>query len=102
MCLRYSSRVVAPMHWISPRESAGFSMLDASMDPSAAPAPTRVGWGGAPQNSPGGGVFFSPPAPRGQFLRRKGAGQGGGRGGVGAGPGKILPADALLLAEQAQ
>src|SRR5207247_762187 len=42
MCLRYSSRVVAPMHWISPRESAGFSMLDASMDPSAAPAPTRV------------------------------------------------------------
>src|SRR5438309_1848132 len=42
MCLRYSSRVVAPMHWISPRERAGFSMLDASMDPSAAPAPTRV------------------------------------------------------------
>ena len=42
MYLRYSSRVVAPMVWISPRESAGFSMLEASMAPSAAPAPMRV------------------------------------------------------------
>ena len=42
MYFRYSSRVVAPMVWISPRESAGFSMLEASMAPSAAPAPMRV------------------------------------------------------------
>ena len=42
MYLRYSSSVVAPMVWISPRDSAGFSMLEASMAPSAAPAPIRV------------------------------------------------------------
>ena len=30
MCFLNSSRVVAPMHWISPRASAGLSMLDAS------------------------------------------------------------------------
>ena len=42
MCLRYSSRVVAPMQRSSPRASAGLSMLPASMAPSAAPAPTRV------------------------------------------------------------
>ena len=42
MCLRYSSSVVAPMHWISPRERAGFSMFEASMAPSAAPAPISV------------------------------------------------------------
>ncbi len=42
MCLRYSSRVVAPIIRSSPRASIGFSMLDASMAPSAAPAPTRV------------------------------------------------------------
>jgi hypothetical protein len=30
------------MHWSSPRARAGFSMLEASMAPSAAPAPTRV------------------------------------------------------------
>ena len=42
MCLRYSEGVVAPMHWISPRESAGFRMLAASSDPSAEPAPTSV------------------------------------------------------------
>ena len=29
MYLRYSSKVVAPMHWISPRERAGFSTFDA-------------------------------------------------------------------------
>src|SRR5213596_1719051 len=40
--LRYSSRVVAPMHWISPRARAGLSTLDASIAPSAPPAPTRV------------------------------------------------------------
>ena len=39
MCLRYSSRVVAPITWSSPRASAGFSMLLASTAPSAAPAP---------------------------------------------------------------
>src|SRR5258706_65883 len=42
MYLRYSSSVVAPMHWISPRDRAGLSMLEASTEPSAAPAPTRV------------------------------------------------------------
>ena len=42
MYLRYSSSVVAPMHWISPRDSAGLSTLEASMAPSAPPAPTRV------------------------------------------------------------
>ena len=40
--LRYSPGVVAPMHWISPRESAGFRMLAASSEPSAEPAPTSV------------------------------------------------------------
>jgi hypothetical protein len=34
--------VVAPMHWISPRERAGLRMLAASSEPSAEPAPTRV------------------------------------------------------------
>ena len=42
MYLRYSSSVVAPMHWSSPRDSGGFRMLAASMAPSAAPAPTSV------------------------------------------------------------
>ncbi len=42
MCLRYSVGVVAPMHWISPRDSAGFRMLAASSEPSAEPAPTSV------------------------------------------------------------
>jgi hypothetical protein len=42
MYLRYSSKVVAPMHWISPRDSAGLSTLDASIAPSAPPAPTSV------------------------------------------------------------
>src|SRR5215213_8661816 len=42
MCLRYSSRVVAPMQRSSPRASIGFSMLAASTAPSAAPAPTIV------------------------------------------------------------
>ena len=42
MYLRYSSSVVAPMHWISPRARAGFSTLEASMAPSAPPAPTSV------------------------------------------------------------
>ena len=40
--LRYSAGVVAPMHWISPRESAGFRMFAASSEPSADPAPTSV------------------------------------------------------------
>ena len=42
MFLRYSSKVVAPMHCSSPRARAGFSMFDASIAPSAAPAPTTV------------------------------------------------------------
>ena len=42
MFLRYSSSVVAPMQCSSPRAKAGFSMLEASIAPSALPAPTRV------------------------------------------------------------
>ena len=42
MYFRYSEGVVAPMHRISPLESAGFRMLAASSDPSAEPAPTSV------------------------------------------------------------
>ena len=42
MYLRYSSSVVAPMVCSSPRASIGFSMFDASIEPSAAPAPTTV------------------------------------------------------------
>ena len=42
MYLRYSSSVVAPMAWSSPRARAGFRMLLASMEPSVAPAPTMV------------------------------------------------------------
>jgi len=41
-CLRYSSRVVAPIVWSSPRASMGLRMEAASMAPSAAPAPTSV------------------------------------------------------------
>ena len=40
--LRYSSSVVAPTMRSSPRASIGFSMLPASIAPSAAPAPTTV------------------------------------------------------------
>ena len=39
MCLRYSSRVVAPMHCNSPRASAGFKILAASTLLPAEPAP---------------------------------------------------------------
>jgi len=39
---RYSSSVVAPMHCISPRAKAGFSMFAASSEPLAPPAPTSV------------------------------------------------------------
>ena len=42
MYFRYSSSVVAPIVCSSPRASIGFSMFDASIDPSAAPAPTTV------------------------------------------------------------
>ena len=41
-CLRYSSSVVAPTQCSSPRASAGFSRLEASIAPSALPAPTSV------------------------------------------------------------
>ncbi len=39
---RYSSNVVAPTQCSSPRASAGFNILPASMEPSALPAPTKV------------------------------------------------------------
>ena len=42
MCLRYSSRVVAPTARSSPRASIGLSRFAASTAPSAAPAPTIV------------------------------------------------------------
>ena len=42
MYLRYSSSVVAPTVCSSPRASIGFSMFDASIEPSDAPAPTTV------------------------------------------------------------
>ena len=40
MCLRYSSRVVAPIMCSSPRANAGLRILAASIEPSEAPAPT--------------------------------------------------------------
>ena len=40
--LWYSSKVVAPIHCKSPRAKAGLSMLEASIAPWAAPAPTTV------------------------------------------------------------
>mmetsp|Transcript_19692 Transcript_19692/g.62548 ORF Transcript_19692/g.62548 Transcript_19692/m.62548 type:complete len:217 (+) Transcript_19692:98-748(+) len=42
MYLRYSVSVVAPTHRSSPRASIGFNRFDASMEPSAAPAPTSM------------------------------------------------------------
>ena len=42
ICLRYSSRVVAPMHCNSPRAKAGLRIFAASIAPSAAPAPIKV------------------------------------------------------------
>ena len=42
MYWRYSSSVVAPIHCISPRASAGLNILDASNEPEALPAPTIV------------------------------------------------------------
>ena len=50
MRFRYSSSVVAPMQRSSPRASAGFSRLAASIDPSAAPAPTIV-WSSSMKNT---------------------------------------------------
>ena len=41
-CLRYSSSVVAPIVCSSPRASIGLSIEAASIEPSAAPAPTSV------------------------------------------------------------
>ena len=41
-CLRYSSSVVAPTQCNSPRAKAGLSRLEASIAPSALPAPTSV------------------------------------------------------------
>ena len=42
ICWRYSSKVVAPIHWSSPRAKAGLSILAASKPPSVPPAPTKV------------------------------------------------------------
>ncbi len=42
MCFLYSVKVVAPMQCKFPRAKAGFNILDASTEPSAAPAPTTV------------------------------------------------------------
>ena len=42
MLLRYSSRVVAPMHCICPRARAGLSMFAASIEPGDEPAPMMV------------------------------------------------------------
>ena len=42
ICFLYSSIVVAPMHFISPLAKAGFKILEASIAPSAPPAPTIV------------------------------------------------------------
>ena len=42
MYFRYSSSVVAPISWISPRERDGFRILEASSAPSAPPAPMIV------------------------------------------------------------
>ena len=42
MCFWYSLRVVAPITLISPRAKAGLSIFEASIDPSAWPAPTIV------------------------------------------------------------
>ena len=38
----YSSRVVAPIHWIVPRANAGLRMFAASIEPGVEPAPIRV------------------------------------------------------------
>ena len=40
--LRYSSGVAVPMHWIAPDASGGLRIDDASIAPSAPPAPTTV------------------------------------------------------------
>ena len=42
MYLRYSSNVVAPIHCSSPRAREGFKIFDASIAPSAPPAPINV------------------------------------------------------------
>ena len=42
ICLRYSSIVVAPISCSSPLASAGFNIFEASIAPSAAPAPIIV------------------------------------------------------------
>ena len=39
---RYSSSVVAPIHWISPLARAGLNIFEASSEPDAFPAPTIV------------------------------------------------------------
>ena len=61
MCLRYSSSVVAPMQWRSPRASAGFSRLEASIAPSVAPAPTTV-WSSSMKRITRPSAFWTAPS----------------------------------------
>ena len=42
ICIRYSSKVDAPIHCNSPRAKAGLKILEASKEPLAPPAPTIV------------------------------------------------------------
>ena len=60
-CLRYSSSVVAPTQCNSPRARAGFSRLEASIEPSALPAPTSVCISSMNR--------MMPPSRRGDFLQ---------------------------------
>ena len=72
MCLRYSSRVVAPIARSSPRASIGLSRFAASTAPSAAPAPTmvcsssmkRMTWPSAARISPSTALRRSSNSPR--------------------------------------
>ena len=57
MYFLYSSTVVAPMQWSSPRASMGFNMFPASTAPSAAPAPTIV-WSSSMNNIILPSLFF--------------------------------------------
>src|SRR5665647_2488942 len=78
MCFRYSSSVVAPTIRSSPRASSGLSMLAASIDPSAAPAPTTVcsssmkvmTWPPAERISSSTALRRSSNSPRGEFEER--------------------------------
>ena len=68
MILVNSSMVVAPMHWISPRASAGLSMLAASRLPWAPPAPTMV-WNSSMKRMMSGLAFKSSMMPLSLFSK---------------------------------